>query len=170
MAGEGEATKPLARPLAATKTNIEHRTPNIEHRMGGTVFRRCNLEVRDLWSVASQNLVQKTRRWLVVIRRAGRECGAQRPGRPGVARYCLCPCGPHFVLLSRNFLFSRQETPKWRDATCGAASQCGRSFIRCSMLGVRCSMFALFDCGQRPLHVPRAFAASIAQSLKWATH
>jgi len=29
-----EAMKNLARPLAATKTNLEHRTLNVEHPMG----------------------------------------------------------------------------------------------------------------------------------------
>jgi hypothetical protein len=57
-----------------------------------------------------------------------------------------------FVLLSRSFLFSRQETPKQRNVTCYARGCCGQFSIRCSMFGVRCSMFVLFGCGQRPLY------------------
>jgi|APSaa5957512622_1039677.scaffolds.fasta_scaffold49206_2 hypothetical protein len=151
-------------PQPRRTSNIERRTSNVEWGRG-CCGHRFGLWIRHLRFLSCQDPVQKTSSWLVVVRRRPRkECCAQRPESPGLARDCACPHCLHFVLLSRNFLFSRQETPKWRDATCGAASQCGRSFIRCSMLGVRCSMFALFGCGQRPLYVPRAFVVNPVSS------
>jgi hypothetical protein len=67
------------------RTNIEHRTPTIEHRMGkgkgaadgrnrtntewgrGSCWRRFDLGTKYSRFVVSQNLVQKTRSWLVVV-------------------------------------------------------------------------------------------------------
>jgi hypothetical protein len=146
----------------------EHRTSNTEHRTpnGGAEVRRFDLWINGLRLPSAENLAQRTRNGAIVVRSGSwpqprrtsniehRTSNGERGWgvplcaigrREGPGTWAGLPWEATFCgSKETGILFPRQGTPEWRNATSGAASQCGRSFIRCSMLGVRCSMFARF--------------------------